>query len=204
MLKYLESLDSFEDFKKIVELEENTTIRSLFESIDFDDVVSSFIDLSNEYNYQHGVIDYEELENYLMRKALESEEPYTTVFKQAQNIKLFNESYYYINGYDNLENLEVSRLNAELFDLKQNVIEVLKMDIEEFIQNHFEYSRKPLILSKDKKINFNDVNYSIDKIDNYHKDSKVIVYGANIDNIMSVLIANLETDIITNLSKKSI
>lgn len=204
MLKYLESLDSFEDFKKIVELEENTTIRSLFESISFNDVVSSFIDLSNEYNYQHGIIDYEELESYLMRKALESEEPYTTVFKQAQNIKLFNESYYYINGYDNLENLEVSRLNAELFDLKQNIIEVLKMDVEEFIQNHFESSKKPLTLSKDKKINFNDINYSIDKIDNYYKDSEVIVYGANIDSIMSVLIANLEVNIITSLFKESI
>lgn len=195
MLKYLKDLESFKDFKTVVELEENTNKNFLFETIDFDSVVSNFLNLSSNYNYQHGIINSDnELENYLKRVSKGSDTPFITVMRQGQNIR-FNEEYYHINGYDNLGNLEVSRLNAEMFDLKQNIVEVLKLDIEEFIQNHFEYSRNNLILNKDRDINFNDVNYSINEND------KTIVYGANVSNILEVLTATLSVDIIRDLHK---
>ena len=191
MKKFILELESYEELSELMEIEENIKENRFYTKY-FDNCVTEFINIASNNSYNHSIIDNDSgLENYLSRQSNN-----IAIFRQGQDLKNFNADYFYINGYDNLEDLSNSRLSVEVYELTELVIDTLKEDISDYIIEHFEDNKEPLQLTSEKNILYNGLNYSIE-------DSKnIIIYGEKISDIIEVLIANLKVNIILDIHNK--
>ena len=137
------------------------------------------------------------LHSDLLNDWLESHGDYEMAFRQGQDIILFNDVYFRIDGYGNLQNITIDRLKALFDDCKNEFITNLKDEISYEIDELLEidYDESSVLHFNDKRIEYNGLNYSI--IDSKNN----ILYTTennNDDRLLDIIIANLKLEVKTN------
>ena len=105
------------------------SIKNLLESYNRDDAVREILDLSYDYGldyYTENIIEEAMIDELVQNRLYSS--GWQGVACMLDKINYLNDEYYFINGYGNLEELTINRLQCIFNDMEK---ELLNMEEEE-------------------------------------------------------------------------
>ena len=108
------------------------SVKNLLESYNRDDAVREILDLAYDYDleyYTENIIE-EEMMDELVKNRLNSS-GWQGVSCMLSKINYLNDEYYFIDGYGNLEELTINRLECIFNDMKEELLNIEEEEEEE-------------------------------------------------------------------------